>query len=248
MGMIPQTDSLLKRAINIGIIGYRFMGRAHSNAWIKAPLFFNIHMKPVLKVACGRHEKPLRKFAQQWGWQEIETDWRKVIQRDDIDIIDIAVPQYLHYDIATEAAKNGKHIFCEKPIALNSQQARQMYEIAEKKGVVHYLNHNYRRNPAIVLAKRLIQEGKIGTIYHFRAAYLQSWIVDPNFPLTWHLDKEKAGMGPHIDLNSHSIDLARFLIGDIKSVSCMTAQFVKERPLPENTSPIKPKPISFEFS
>jgi predicted dehydrogenase len=135
-----------------------------------------------------------------------------------------------------EAARAGKHIFCEKPLAMDLKQAREMYELAEKKGITHYVNHNYRRCPAVRLAKRLIDEGRVGRIFHWRGAYLQSWIVDPNFPLTWHLQKEFAGSGPQGDLNSHSVDLARYLVGDIRKVSCMTAQFIKERPLPDEAA------------
>ncbi|UCH22678.1 MAG: Gfo/Idh/MocA family oxidoreductase [Deltaproteobacteria bacterium] len=219
--------------LNIGIIGYKFMGKAHSNAWKQAPHFFDVDVEPVLKVACGRHAGPLQEFADRWGWEEIETDWQNVVKRDDIDIIDIGVPTHLHHDIAVAAAKAGKHIFCEKPMALSYEQAKEMYEAAEENGINHYLNHNYRRCPAVQLAKKLIDDGKIGRIFHWRGAYLQSWIVDPNFPLTWHLQKETAGSGPHGDLNSHSIDLARFLVGDIKRVSCITANFIQERPLPD---------------
>lgn len=220
------------KTMNVAIIGTKFMGKAHSNAWLNAPRFFDMGIKPVLKVACGRNEADLKSFAERWGWEETETDWRKVIERDDIDIIDISVPTYLHRDIAVAAAKAGKHIFCEKPFALNLEEAREMYEAADAAGVVHYVNHNYRRCPAVMLAKRLIDEGQIGRIFHWRGAYLQDWIVDPDFPLTWHLRKETAGSGPHGDLNSHSIDLARFLVGDIKSVSAMMTTFIKERPLP----------------
>jgi predicted dehydrogenase len=212
------------------------MGKAHSNAWKNAPNFFDLPVKPVLKVACGRHEGPLREFANTWGWAEIETDWRQVIERADIDIVDISVPQGLHHDIAVAAAKAGKHIFCEKPMALSLAQAQEMYQAAQEAGVVHYLNHNYRRCPAVTLAKQLIDEGKIGRIFHWRGAYLQSWIVDPNFPLTWHLRKEIAGSGPHGDLNSHSVDLARYLVGDIKSVTAMMTNFIKERPLPDEVA------------
>ncbi len=219
--------------LGIGIVGYKFMGKAHSNAWIKAPLFFDLDVKPVLQVACGRHEKPLKEFAARWGWKNTETDWRKMVKRDDVDIVDVALPQSLHHDVAIEAAKAGKHIFCEKPLALNYKQAREMYEIAEKQGIKHYLNHNYRRCPAVRLAKRLIKEGKVGEIYHWRGTYLQSWIADPSFPLTWHLRREMAGSGPQGDLNSHSVDLARYLVGEIKSVCAMTKQFVMERPLPD---------------
>jgi predicted dehydrogenase len=221
------------KKLNIGMIGYKFMGKAHSNAWKQAPHFFDVDVEPVLKVACGRHAEPLQEFADRWGWEEIETDWQNVVKRDDIDIIDIGVPTHLHHDIAVAAAKAGKHIFCEKPMALSYEQAKEMYEAAEENGIKHYLNHNYRRCPAVQLAKKLIDDGKIGRIFHWRGAYLQSWIVDPNFPLTWHLQKETAGSGPHGDLNSHSVDLARFLVGDIKRVSCITANFIQERPLPD---------------
>jgi predicted dehydrogenase len=224
------------KELNIGIVGYKFMGKAHSNAWKNVPLFFGGDVKPVMKAACGRHEEQLKEFADKWGWQDIETDWQKLVARDDVDIVDVSVPQWLHYDVAMGAIKAGKHVFCEKPMALNLGQAKEMYAAAKKAGVKHYLNHNYRRCPAIRLAKRLIDEGKIGQIYHWRGAYLQSWIMDPNFPLTWHLQKDKAGSGPHGDLNSHSIDLARYLVGDIKSVVAMTRNFITERPLPDEAA------------
>ena len=224
------------KTMNVAIIGYKFMGKAHSNAWRAAPYFFDLGIKPVLKVACGRTKEPLKEFADRWGWEEIETDWRKVVTRSDIGIVDISLPPNLHYEVAIEAAKAGKHIFCEKPLAMDYRQAKEMYETVEKAGVVHYLNHNYRRCPAVMLAKRLIDEGKIGRVFHWRGAYLQSWIVDPNFPLTWHLRKEIAGSGPQGSINSHSVDLARFLVGEIKTVTGMSAQFIKERPLPDETA------------
>lgn len=221
------------KKLNVGMIGYKFMGKAHSNAWKKAPYFFDTPVEPVLKVVCGRHAGPLKAFADRWGWEEIETDWKKVIDREDIDIVDIGVPTHLHHEIALAAAKAGKHIFCEKPMAVSYDQAKEMFEAARENGITHYLNHNYRRCPAVRLAKQLIDDGKIGRIFHWRGAYLQSWIVDPQFPLTWHLQKETAGSGPHYDLNSHSVDLARYLVGEIKSVACMTTQFIPERPLPD---------------
>lgn len=220
------------KTMNVAIIGSKFMGKAHSNAWLNTPRFFDVPIKPVLKVACARNEEELREFADTWSWEEIETDWRKVVERDDIDIIDIAVPTHLHHEIAIAAARAGKHIFIEKPFALNVQEAREMYEAAKTASIVHYLNHNYRRAPAVMLAKRLIEQGDIGTIYHWRGAYLQDWIMDPDFPLTWHLQLEKAGGGPHFDLNSHSVDLARFLVGEISAVTAMMTTFIKERPLP----------------
>lgn len=224
----------MEKELRIGIIGYNFMGRAHSNAWSQASKFFDPALKPVLKVACGRNREAAQAFADRWGWEEVESDWRKVVERDDIDAIDIALPQSLHHDVAMAAAANGKHIFCEKPLAISSEQAKAMLAAAEKAGVCHYLNHNYRRVPAIMLARQMIEEGKLGRIFHWRGAYQQDWIVDPDFPLTWQLQKESAWAGPHADLNSHSVDLARYLVGEIRTISCLTSRFVDERPLPDD--------------
>lgn len=237
-----------EKVLNIGIIGYKFMGRAHSNAWQKVDKFFDLPVKPILKVACGRNEKNLEDFARKWGWEETETDWRKVVERDDIDIIDIALPQHLHHEIAVAAAKNGKHIFCEKPIALEIDQAQEMYEESERNGVVHYLNHNYRRVPAIAMAKKMISEKLIGEIHHWRCAYQQDWITDPDFPLTWQLQKEYAKAGSHWDLNSHSVDLAHYLVGGIANVMAMTTNFVKERPIasPDGQGNLKAEALSNE--
>ena len=242
--------------LRIAIIGYNFMGKAHSNAWLQASRFFDLPMQPILKVACGRNESATRKFADNWGWENIETDWKKVVERDDVDVIDVSLPQYLHHDVAVAAAQNGKHIFCEKPMALTLAEAEHMLAEADKAQIKHYLNHNYRRCPAIQLARQLIDEGKIGRIFHWRGAYQQDWIVDPEFPLTWQLQKESAGSGPHADLNSHSVDLAHYLVGDIKTVSCLTASFIGERPLPDedatafsaasNAAPSKTAPVTVE--
>jgi predicted dehydrogenase len=218
--------------VNVAIIGTKFMGKAHSNAWRSAPKFFSVGLEPVMKVACGRDPQGTADFAENWGWESVETDWQKVVERDDVDVVDICTPTYLHQEIAVAAAQNGKHIFCEKPIAVSYAGAKEMYNEASKAGVVHYLNHNYRRVPAITFAKQLIEQGKIGKIYHWRGAYLQDWITDPNFPLTWHLQKKFAGAGPHYDLNSHSVDLARYLVGDIEAIAAMMKTFVTERPLP----------------
>jgi predicted dehydrogenase len=220
------------KEMNVAIIGSKFMGKAHSNAWKNVANFFDVPIKPVMKVACGRDVESLQAFADNWGWEEIETDWKKVVERDDVDIIDICAPPNLHAPIAIAAAKAGKHIFCEKPISLTSDEALEMYEAAKKAGVVNYLNHNYRRCPAVMLTKQMIDEGKLGEIYHWRGCYLQSWTMDPNFPLTWHMKKDIAGMGSNGGINSHSVDLARFLVGEIKSVTGMMKTFIKERPLP----------------
>jgi predicted dehydrogenase len=220
------------KTLNVAIIGTGFMGKAHSNAWERTHKFFQLGIKPVMKVACDTEVECTSTFANNWGWENIETDWRKVVERKDVDIVDICVPTWLHQEIAIAAAQNGKHIFCEKPITLSYAGAKEMYEAAEKAGVVHYLNHNYRRAPAVAFARQLIDEGKIGTIYHWRGTYLQDWITDPKFPLTWHLQKKFAGAGPHFDLNSHSVDLGRYLVGDILAVTAMMKTFITQRPLP----------------
>lgn len=220
------------KPLNVAIIGHKFMGRAHSHAFLSAPHFFDLPYQPVLKVACGRDETAARAFAQKWGWERVETDWRRVVEDPEVDLVDIAAPNHLHYEIALAAAQNGKHIFCEKPLAVSVQQAREMLAAVERAGVLHYLNHNYRRVPAISYARRLIDEGKLGRIYHWRGAYLQDWIMDPEFPLGWHLQKELAGAGPLFDLGSHAVDLARYLVGEIASVSALMRTFVEERWLP----------------
>jgi len=217
--------------LNVAILGHRFMGRAHSNAWRQVTRFFDPPFEPIMKVACGRDLGPLKDFADRWGWEETESDWRRVIERDDIDIIDIALPTFLHAEVAIAAAKAGKHIFCEKPFALNLSEAQAMLLAARESGGVHYLNHNYRRCPAVVLAKQLIEAGELGTIRHWRGAYQQSWLIDPAHPLDWKLRKESAGAGPLWDLGSHAIDLAHYLAGEISTVTCQTKTFINQRPL-----------------
>ncbi len=218
--------------LRIGIAGTKFMGRAHSNAWLQAPRFFDLPRPIVLRAACGRDHMAAEEFARRWGWQSVETDWRALVTRDDIDLIDVCVPQALHATVAIAAAEAGKHVLCEKPLALNQADAKAMLAAVRQAGVRHCVNHNYRRVPAIQLAKQLIDEGRIGRIFHWRATYQQDWIIDPEFPLTWHLQREHAGSGPHGDLNSHSVDLAHFLVGRIETVSCLTASFIDQRPLP----------------
>lgn len=220
------------KTLNVAIIGTKFMGKAHSNAWANAPRFFDMGIQPVLKVAVGTDKDGTQALADTWGWEEASTDWREVVARPDIDIVDISTPTYLHCDMAVAAAEAGKHVFLEKPFSLTVAEARRMVDAVEKAGVVHYVNHNYRRAPAVRLAKRLIDDGFIGRLFHWRSAYLQDWIVDPNFPLTWHLRGETAGYGAHGDLGSHSVDLARYLMGDIKAVTGLMANFITERPLP----------------
>ena len=218
------------RELNIGMIGYRFMGKAHSFGLEAAPFFFRNGVRPVKKVICGRAEHLVKQAAEEFGWEEYTTDWKKVVSREDLDVIDIVTPTNLHKDIAIAALKAGKHVFCEKPLALNASQAKDMLDAAEKAGVVHMLGHNYRRVPAIALAKKMIEEGRLGRIYHFRGVYLQDWIMDPSFPVTWQLDKKTAGAGPHADLNSHIVDLARYLVGELDTVVGMEETFIKRRP------------------
>ena len=223
----------MKKKLNIGIIGSGFMGRAHSFAWANVNRFFDTEYEPVLKAAAfGSREGLAIEFAETHGWEEIVPRWEDIVTRKDIDVIDICAPTGFHHDIFIAAAENGKHIYCEKPAAITYAEAKNMAAAADKAGIVHYLNHNYRRVPAIAFAKQLIDEGRLGTIYHWRHAYLQDWIMNEDFPLTWHFHKEKAGGGPLYDLGSHMVDLARFLVGEIFSVTGMNRTFIKERPLP----------------
>ena len=220
------------KKLNVALIGTKFMGKAHSHAWSSAAKFFDLPAEPVLKVAVGRDKPSLDEFASRWGWEETATDWKSVITRPDIDVVDIATPTALHCEMAIAAAGAGKQIFCEKPLALDAAQAERMAQAVRTAGVTSYVNHNYRRVPAVMYAKHLIDTGRLGRIFHWRGAYLQSWIIDPEFPLTWHLQAEHAGAGPLWDLGSHSVDLARFLVGEIASVQALTTTFIKERPLP----------------
>ena len=222
--------------LRIAILGHRFMGRAHSNAWNQVTKFFDPPFRPVLQVVCGRDEEDLKTFADRWGWAEVETDWRKVIERDDIDAIDISLPTHLHAEPAIAAAKAGKHVFCEKPFCRNVEEAEAMRDAAAESGVVHYLNHNYRRCPAVRLARKMIEDGEIGEIRHWRGAYQQSWLNNPDHPLDWKLITETAGAGPLWDLGSHAVDLARYLVGEFATITCEGTQFITERPLASDRS------------
>jgi predicted dehydrogenase len=219
------------KELNIAMIGYKFMGKAHSFGIDEAPFFFQNDVRGVKKLICGRTESLVKQAAESFGWENYCTDWREAVKRDDIDIVDIATPTVEHMEIAVAAAKAGKSIFCEKPIALNASQAKAMLESAEANNVKHMLGHNYRRVPAIALAKKMIEEGKLGKIYHFRGVYLQDWIMDPDFPLIWQLTKKLSGGGPHLDLNSHMTDIARYLVGEIDKVVGTQETFIKQRPL-----------------
>jgi predicted dehydrogenase len=227
----------MAETINVGLVGYKFMGKAHSNAYRQVAHFFpDVARRPVLHTLCGRDAAAAQAAADQLGWSTIETDWRVMVASDAIGLVDISTPGDSHAPIAIAAAESGKHIFCEKPLANTLAEARQMRDAVQKAGVVGMVNFNYRRVPAVQLAKRLIDDGRLGTIYHWRAVYLQDWIMDPNFPLVWRLQKDQAGSGAMGDLGAHIVDLARMLLGEIATVSGLTETFIKRRPLEAGTN------------
>ena len=224
---------MAKKPLRIGIIGYGFMGRAHSNAYAKVGHFFDSDYQVVLQAACARNEDAVKSFAARWGYRSVETDWRKLLKRDDIDVVDICTPNNTHAEIAIAAAKAGKAILCEKPLGLNAPEAEKMVAAVAKAKVPNMVWYNYRRCPAVVLAKNLIDEGKLGKIFHYRANFLQDWTINPDLPqggaALWRLDVKAAGSGVTGDLLAHCIDTALWLNGGIKNVTAMTETFIKER-------------------
>ncbi len=237
----------MAKPLNIGLIGYGFMGRTHSNAYRKVNQFFDLEYHPVMKAICARSEETLQAFAERWGWESCETDWHKLIERDDIDAIDIASPNNTHHDIAVAAAQAGKMVLCEKPLAINAAEGLEMAEAVEQAGVANMVWFNYRRVPAIALAKQLVTEGRLGKVFHYRAEYLQDWTISPKVPqggaTLWRLDAEVAGSGVTGDLLAHSIDTAMWLNGPIHSVTAMTETFIKERELQDEPGKIGPVSI-----
>jgi predicted dehydrogenase len=223
----------MAKPLNIGMIGYGFMGRAHSNAYRKVNNFFALDYRPVLKAVCARNANNANAFALKWGYESVETDWPKLIARKDIDLIDICTPNNTHAEIALAAAKAGKMILCEKPLALNGPEALKMAEAVEKAKVPNMVWYNYRRVPAVTLAKQLIDEGRLGKIFHYRAQFLQDWTISPELPQggtgLWRLDVAAAGSGVTGDLLAHCIDTALWLNGGIATVNAMTETFIKER-------------------
>ena len=221
------------KELRIGMIGYGFMGKAHSNAYAQANHFFPCTIKPVMKALCARNAEKAQSFATNWGYESIETDWRKLLDRKDIDAVDICTPNNIHKDIAIAAAKAGKMILCEKPLAMNAAEGEEMCEAVEKAGVANMVWYNYRRVPAVTLAKQIIDSGKLGRIFHYRANFLQDWTINADVPQggagTWRLDVEAAGSGVTGDLLAHCIDTALWLNGSIRDVSAVTETFVKER-------------------
>ncbi len=220
------------RTLTVGMVGYSFMGRAHSNAWRQAPRFFDLPADIRLKTICGRNPEAVRKAAVDLGWETAATDWRALIDDPEIDIIDVVTPNDTHRDICVAAAAAGKAILCEKPLALDVAECEEMLAAARKGRVVHMVCHNYRRIPAMALAKQMIERGELGDrIYHYRARYAQDWIADPEFPLVWRLQSKIAGSGAHGDINAHIIDLGRYLVGEFREVCATMETFVKERPV-----------------
>ena len=216
------------------MIGYGFMGKAHSNAFLCANKFFELPVRFNRKVICGRTEETVRAMKEKWEWEEYATDWKQVVQRTDIDIVDVATPNDTHVPIVIAAAEQGKHILCEKPLGMNVSECREAVNAVNKAGVLHMIWHNYRKSPSLTLAKQLIDEERLGEIYHVRAEFLQGWLTDPEYPLAWRLRKEKSGSGTHGDICVHIIDAARYLVGEIREVVGMLETFIKERPLPED--------------
>ncbi len=225
----------MAKQLNIGLIGYSFMGKAHSNAFRKVSMFFpDTGVEPVMKVICGRNREAVSRAAAQFGWEEYATNWRRVVAREDIDVVDICSPGNMHKPMAIEALKAGKHVICEKPLANNLTEAKEILKVANRSDQKTMVAFNYRRVPAVALARQLIQEGRIGQIYHWRAVYLQDWIIDPDFPLVWRLEKRLAGSGPLGDLGAHIVDLALHLVGDIDTIVGADTTFIKKRPRVES--------------
>jgi predicted dehydrogenase len=226
--------------LGVGLVGYAFMGAAHSQAWRTAGRFFDLPLTPDMAALCGRDAAATAAAAEKMGWRTTETDWKALLRRDDVQLVDICTPGDTHAEIAVAALEAGKHVLCEKPLANTVDEARAMVAAAEKaqtKGVRSMVGFNYRRVPAVALARRLVEQGRIGQVRHVRAVYLQDWIVDPEFPLVWRLQAERAGSGSLGDIGAHIVDMAQFVVGDrLTGVSALTETFVKERPLPAQSS------------
>jgi predicted dehydrogenase len=223
----------MKKQLNVGVIGYGFMGRTHSNALSQVGHFFDTEYQPVRKAICGRDEAKVKAFAEKWGYESYETDWRKMVARPDIDVIDICTPNDSHAEIALECIKNGKMIMCEKPLALNGEQGEAMVAAVEASGLPNFVWYNYRFLPAVTHAKNIVEAGELGRVFHYRANFLQDWTISSELPQggagLWRLDAAAAGSGVTGDLLAHCIDTARWINGNIVSVTAMTETFIKER-------------------
>jgi predicted dehydrogenase len=235
----PHMTSSDRPSLGVGLIGYAFMGAAHSQAWRTAPRFFDLPLRPELTVLAGRDPVRVADAADRMGWAGNETDWRRVIQRDDVALVDVCTPGDTHAEIAIAALEAGKHVLCEKPLANTVAEAEAMAEAAARaaaKGVRSMVGFTYRRVPAIGLARKLVADGRLGDIRHVRAQYLQDWIADPAAPMSWRLEKDKAGSGALGDIGAHIVDLTQYISGQtLTGVSALLETFVKERPLPTET-------------
>ena len=224
----------MAKTLRVGMIGYNFMGKAHSNAWRQVNRFFELPAQVELNTICGRNSKAVEKAARTFGWARSATDWRAVVEDPNLDIIDITTPNDTHAQIAIAAAEAGKAVLCEKPLGMDVPECEKMVAAVKRHKVVNMVCHNYRRIPAIAHARKLIAEGALGDrLYHYRARYAQDWIADPNFPLVWRLKKEIAGSGAHGDIDAHIIDLGRYLVGELAEVCGLMETFIKERPVLE---------------
>ena len=221
-----------KAKVNIALIGGGFMGRTHSNGYNQARTFFDLELEPVKKVICDTEPENAKKLAERFNWTEIQSDWREVVNRPDIDIVDIATPVHTHKEIALAAIRAGKAVICEKPLTSTLDEAREVLAAAKAAGTPNMINFNTRATPAVAFAREMIDEGRVGQVFEWRSVFLQSWLIDPQFPLTWRLRKETAGAGALSDLGSHSLDLARFLVGEIAAVSGNLHTYTRERPIP----------------
>lgn len=234
------------RNLRIALIGYSFMGSIHAQAWTTAPRFFDLGVVPVLAAVCGRDRKAARLFADKFGVGRVETDWRILVNDPDIDAVDICVPGNLHAEIAIAALQAGKHVLCEKPLANTLAEAEKMTLAAEEAkalGALAMVGFSYRRTPALAYARELVRDGRLGTIRHIRASYLQDWIVDEDFPLVWRLEKDKAGSGALGDIGAHILDLAQYVTGHhLSGISALTETFVKTRPLAGSSSGLQAQP------
>ena len=217
--------------IGVGLVGYKFMGRAHSNAYRQVSHFFDVDPVPVMRAICGRNQASTEAAAKQLGWATVETDYHALVNRDDIGLVDVSTPGYTHKEVVLAALEAGKHVLCEKPLANTLDEAREMLLAARKAGTINMVNFNYRRVPAVQFVKQLIADGRLGDIRHFRGVYLQDWLVDESVPLAWRLKKEYAGSGALGDIGAHIMDLAQFLVGPVTRVVGTLDTFVKQRPV-----------------
>ena len=221
------------KSLGVGLVGYGFMGRTHSNAYRQVNKFFDLEYRPELVAVCGRNRSEVQHFADRWGYRSIESDWKALLERSDIDLIDIATPNDMHTEIAIAAARAGKMVLCEKPLGRNLSEAENMVNSVEQARVPNMVWYNYRRVPAVTLVKQLIDEGKLGRIFHYRAKFLQDWTISSKVPIggqaLWRLDADVAGSGVTGDLLAHCIDTALWLNGPIDTVCGMLETFIKER-------------------